>query len=314
MKKRGGMNKFKVPSETPLVDLLTYYSSDTVKKQLYKGRAPSRNQILFLTDGTPDRSPIVDAAGKGVRNLVIKFVQEDNEDEDGNLIMDNAETELAAECNQHKRIYEEALTFKVQICPSILYCGTIDKSDIEHLYETWYEKKNPLLTLESKYNPAITIMEYFEPADRDSKILQQTARFLLFLLAKIGYAHGDPHWGNYMKKPGLDEAILIDFEHATELDESDKVQVGIIWDTKVKVVEGQYVCAELTPLEKTYLKRTLMYGANVKPGYEHYNWLKVDDFVLAPITLAPVSGGRRKRRTKRRRTSRSRRFRINPFN
>jgi len=311
MKKRGGMNKLKVPS---LVDLLTYYSSDTVKKQLYKGQAPSRNQILFLTDGTPQQSPIVDADGKGVRNLVIKFVQEYNEDDDGNLIMDNAETELAAECNQHKRIYEEALKFKVQICPSILYCGTIDKSEIKHLYETWYETKNPLLTLESKPEPAIVIMEYFEQADEGSEILQQTARFLLFLLAKIGYAHGDPHWGNYMKKPGVDEAILIDFEHATELKEKDKIEVGIIWDTKVREVNGQYVCAELNSLEKIFLKRALMYGANVDSGYEPYNWLMVDDFVLAPITLAPVSGGRRKRRTKRRRKSRSRRFRINPFN
>ena len=308
MKKRGGMNKL-----NPLLPLLTYYTSPQIQYELLPLRPPSTNQILLLTDSLPDNSPVVDEYNNGVAHLTIKFVKLAAGD---TSTEDDAEINLSVECNQHARIYEAALKLRVQICPSILYCGRIDREYIEAFFKSWQDTSHPLLRLASKSKPAIIFMEYVEEAPIESIRLQQTAKFLLFLLAKIGYAHGDPHRGNYMKNPHFDEAILIDFEHATELPDEDLIEVRRIWDANVRVEDEQYVCGELTQQEKEFLKKTLMYGTRFKPDYTHYNWLKDDDFVLSPITLASFAGGRRKKRTKHRRKTKSsrRRLRINPFN
>lgn len=149
----------------------------------------------------------------------------------------------------------------------------------------------------------------------------QTARFLLWLLACGGYAHGDPHSGNIMKKKDRVEAILIDFGYAQPLSDEQKEVANNLWTKYVRKDGDYFVCAPLSEEDQIQLKTILAFGypsthtlqyiesdeeyvlnkekakkTNTEDDYNNfhktdYDWLLAEPFEVAPIFCGYQKGG-----------------------
>ena len=166
------------------------------------------------------------------------------------------------------------------------------------------------------------------------EILEKTARFLLWLMAVGGYAHGDPHKGNIMKKNDRSEAILIDFGSAVRISDVQQANATHLWNRYVtKTKKGDYfICGEISPDHQLFLKDIVGMGyptthtlhhfetypeiyqqklkiAQLQPNYNYvdfhksdYDWLMIEPFEVEPIFCgySATKGGRRVRQTRRR--------------
>lgn len=179
------------------------------------------------------------------------------------------------------RIYDIGMASKVKLCPRILFSLYNSKTiDIPGKATAFGPAKSKKIT---KYAPVI-FMERFEEFDdqhmESVAIQKKSARFLLWFMAKAGYAHGNPLLELMMMKNDR-EAIITDFGHVEPLIENERDVATKLWDKYVTVEDNKFICKqEISAADEAALKQIVSFCIT---GKDKIGWLTTEPFEVSAI-------------------------------